>query len=329
MSVYDDLAPAPDIDNLDLTTMDRGDKVDVEPEKVEPEPEKVEPKAEELEADPENKDVVEEEAEDEEKSRERDEKGRFTEARIPKSRFDEAVGKEREAREQAERRAAELEAQLRAREQDARSAENRAAKIDEIEGSISALEKQHAELLLDGKVEDAAGVMKQIRHAERQIARLETQAESSQIVDARLEEGRVQAAVASLEAAHPELNPRSEQYDNELVQMILLLQRHLVDQNVAPSQALYEATEKVMGRVKPSAPVEKEGLGKAEQEDRRKKQVEKALDTQKRTPSSMKEVGMDTDKAGQRDLPDVRTMSAEEFAALPESTRARMRGDMI
>lgn len=115
------------------------------------------------------KEAVEEAVKEEEKPEEpaRDDKGRFT--GIPKARFDEAVGKEREAREAAERRAVELERQLAERAQ----AQVKTEQTEELEGRISEMEKQHAQFLLDGEAEKAAELMRAIRHTERQIARME------------------------------------------------------------------------------------------------------------------------------------------------------------
>lgn len=330
---YEDLGPAPDIENLDLSAMDRGDSIPANAPEVKDDPkpeEKVEEKVEDKKDDP--AEEPEDKDEDEEEQS-RDDKGRFEkkEARIPKSRFDEQVGKERAAREAAEARAAELEAQLRSREQSQQQQIDRTTQIDKLEDGITALEKKHAELLLDGNVDEAAKVMKDIRHTERQIARLEANAESNQVVDAKLEEGRMQLAIAQLEADYPVLNPKSETYDSDLVEMILLKQNKMVNEGHMPSQALRDATKSVMDRFAktPEPEAEKEGLSKAEQEDRKQKQVEKALDTQKRQPSSMKEVGLDSDKAGEKGLPDISTMSSDEFDALPATTKARLRGDMV
>ena len=329
----ENLGAAPDIENFDPSTMDRGDSL------VAPEPEKAEPvvedkiedifedKAEEAE---ETEEVSEEEAPEEEKGEEkpRDEKGRF-EAKIPKSRFDEAVGKEREAREAAERRANELERQLKAGEQQA----VRTQEIEEIETNISALEEKHADLLLDGNAKEAAAVMKQIRMAERQIAR----AEADQLADARitrtLEAQKFDTVVARLEADHPQFNPESEVYDADLVELVLTKQQSLMrSQGLSPSTAMAKAAEDVANRflkAEESTKEDTKGLAKAAADDRRQDQIKKNLATQKQQPASMKESGIDSDKAGKASTMDVMNMTSDEFAALPESTKAKLRGDFV
>ena len=63
--------------------------------------------------------------------------------------------------------------------------------------------------------------------------------------------------------------------------------------------------------------------------DRKEAQVAKNLDTQRRQSPSMKDAGMDSDKAGIKDKIDVSKLTPEEFAALPEATKAKLRGDVL
>jgi len=88
----------------------------------------------------------------------------------------------------------------------------------------------------------------------------------------------------------------------------------------------------VMSKVMPAATddTKSTALSAAKGSDRAKQQVAKNLDTTKRQPASMKEVGEDSDTRGQRAAdPDVADMSFEEFSALPDATKARLRGDSI
>jgi hypothetical protein len=58
--------------------------------------------------------------------------------------------------------------------------------------------------------------------------------------------------------------------------------------------------------------------------------IKKNLDTSLRQPGSLKPMGADSDKRGEKGgLPDVAKLSEEEFDALPESTKARMRGGSL
>lgn len=328
----DNLGPAVDLDAIDFSKLDKGDnlpetKVDaprVEEAKAEEAEVKVEPEAkgEEAKAEPETKG---------EESKPRDEKGRFAEVKIPKARFDEAVGKERDAREAAERRAAELERRLAEQQQMQQQSQGRSETIAKLDEQISQMEGKYTELLVDGKTEEALKLMVEIRTLNRQVVRLESQEESTTVVSQTFEAQRFDAAVARLEADHPILNPKSEVYDDDVVQMILLVQRDMVQrQAMPPSDALVLAAEKILARLTPpKAEAKPEGLGRAEAEERTKKAVEASLAAQRAQPASMKDAGIDSDKLGEKGLPDVSKMSAEEFAALPETTKARLRGDLL
>lgn len=298
--------------------VDRGDFIDDEDVTLEDAAPVVEQKVEEPAVE---EPKVEESGEEEE--RPRDDKGRFT--GIPKARFDEAVGKEREAREAAERRAAELERQLAERQQ----TQAATVEIETLEAKVSELEVKYAQLLADGETEDAAKVRQEIRQSERAIARYEAQQDAKQTTSQILEAERFELAVAKLEAEHSFLNPKSEDYDAEVVEMILDRQASLVNRGTAPSKALTDATAFILKRLAPPAKTEEQGLtAAAKVDDRKAAQVAKNLDVQNRQPPSMKGVGLDSDKLGEKGLPSIASMTAEEFAALPEATKARLRGDL-
>lgn len=300
---------------MDQAAIDRGDFVE-EPEVEETPVEAVEPEVEVEEPEVETPEPEVEETP-------RDEKGRF--AGIPKARFDEAVGKEREARESAERRAAELERQLVERQQTQAKTEE----VESIETRITELEGKYQDLLIDGQTKEAADVMRQMRLAERQIARIEAQNDARATTTQLLESERFELSVAKLEAEHPQLNPKSEVYDNDLVEMILDRQSRLMQQGLTPSKAIAEATTFIMGRAAArEQPEAEQGLGKAKVSDRKQEQVAKNLQAQKQQPPSTREVGLDSDKIGEKALPNINQMTAEEFAALPASTKARLRGDL-
>lgn len=323
-----------DVENMDLSTMDMGDSLEAQPSDDAVREEK------EARAEQDVKDVVGEkegekvgEKADEKPAEEqaRDEKGRFQEkeARIPKSRFDDAVNKEREAREAAERRLAALEKQI------AESAKqvDQVKQIGELEAKSEELSKQHAQLIVDGEVDKAVEVMKQIRQLDRQIAKAELTTETQKATVATLESEKVDLAIAQLEAEHPVLNPDSDEFDSALANFVLSEQRRLIsEQGMSPSKALLKAGADIMNRFAPKKPgePEPEKQGLKNESDRKQEQVAKNLDTAKRQPASMKDVGLDSDKAGMSsNLPDISKLSAEEFDALPESTKARMRGDLL
>ena len=296
-----------------MPAVDRGDNLEIEtpvvetPEVETPELEVKEPEVKE----PESK---------EPEVKERDDQGRF----IPKGRFDEAVGKERAARETAERKLAELQATLKQ--------VDRNANAEKLESEIGGLEKQHSKLLLDGDHEKAAELMSQIRLKERTIAIQEATHLTASVKNEMREELRYDAAVESLEATYDALNPAHDDFDADLIDLVLGAQRtYIENERLTPSAALVKAAKTVMGKLGArTEAVSEKGLaaGKVAQ-DRKVAQVEKNIDTAKRQPASMKDSGIDSDKAGQVGNVDVTKLSREEFAALPAATKAKLRGDML
>lgn len=130
----------------------------------------------------------------------RDESGKFakkerqadidTEVRIPKSRFDEQVAKERERAEAAERRAAEAEARLNAQQPKEEKPDPVSTKVDDLETRIEALQDKRDGFLVDGNTEKAAEVRREIRALEKELREVERGAlrqEAEQIATRRME----------------------------------------------------------------------------------------------------------------------------------------------
>lgn len=273
-----------------------------------------------------------EEAGAENEEQPRDDQGRFAkkeEPRIPKSRFDEAVSKERAAREAAEARLREIEAQ--------QAAVRRTEDTQKLDNQIAELEKAHGQYLIDGDAEKAAQAAAEIRRIERQIHIAESESMSSTAKEQAREEIRMELTIERLESEYPALNPDAEEHDEALVDFVLAKQQALIQrERMSPSKALARAAIEVMERFGAQAKAE-EAVEEAKETkglnqkvvDRKEAQVKKNVDAARRQPASTKDVGMDSDKAGEKALPDVSKMSYDEFEALPESTKAKLRGDYI
>jgi len=246
------------------------------------------------------------------------------ENQIPKSRFDDAVGKERAAREAAERRATEAESRLR---RDERSDE-----VAKMETAIEALEVKHSKMLLDGESEQASKIMGEIRRAERDIARAESDARHSQSTAAAVEQVRMEATIAKLESSYPTFNLDSDQYDQDIVDIVLAEQDRLIRvERLSPSKAMEKAASKLMSKLHPGVAVDEgvpKGLAANKGTGNRKSdQVTRNIAAAGRQPSSMNASGKDSDKAG-ASLPST-PVTMEEFNALPESAKFKMRGDVL
>lgn len=297
-----ELEPGVDLDSVNLENADRGDNLADDEPQVEVEAEK------------------EEAAEPEE--RERDDKGRFM-PKIPKARFDEAVGKERDAREAAEKRAAELEAELAQRDADKKVLEDEEA----FEAKIDELQAKHADLLLEGETTEANKLMREIRKLERDRISREVEARSMMNFRSSLEAERLDSVIKEIEKTHPELDPNNKDiYDDYMVKVILGDYNQMVSQGASRPQAMQEATERAYAYFNRTSAPDK-GLSK--KEDRRAAQIEKNLDTKRRQPPNMRDTGLDSDKLGAAQNIDVTKLSQEEFNALPEATIKKLRGDVL
>lgn len=362
MDGIEDIGPGPDLESIDTSKMDFGndfgddagagddekaDKVDA----VEKEQSKEESKDDEKEeskddekAESKDDDDKEDDDGEEGEGQARTKDGKFAKKdkgnSIPKARFDEAVNKEREARESAETRVRELEKRLRELNSEDRERVETGAQVEALETKAAELTAKYSELLLDGQKDEAANVMAELRKTERSIAAIESEHKTGQIVNQRLEKERTLLVVAKLESDHPQFNPESEQYDDDLVQMVLMFQARYVQQDkLSQSAAMEKAANAVLKKFN-MLPAPEDGKKETEEKakpdlaaekaaQRTRDAVKKSVDAAKSQPASTKDVGLDSDALGEKRLPDVSKMSAEEYDALPESTKARLRGDML
>ena len=250
----------------------------------------------------------------------RDEKGRF----IPKSRFDEAVTKERERREAAERQVSELQKQIQS--------VSRAADTVDLEKQLVELRKQDRRAIMDGDEEKSIALAAQIDRINRQIIIQESQSMSSQASEEARESIRVEMAIEKLEEAYPVLKEGSETFDQGLVDLVLAAQSQLIARDrMPPSQALIKATNDIMVRFQPAAKADDKpagGLAGAKGADRTQAAKAKNVDAALRTPPDTRDVGIDTDKAGMKGGQPV-LETVDDLKAIPAATLKRMRGDLV
>lgn len=282
----------------------------------------------------------------------RDEGGKFakkdrqadpdSEVRIPKSRFDEQVAKERDRAEVAERRAVELEARLNAQAQKTEpKVDPVAAKVDDMEARIEALHDKRDGFLVDGNIERAAEVRREIRAIEKELREVERNTlrnDAEQIAARRLdtqsEEQRIDTVVSDLESEFSVLRNGSDEYDPRMVNFVLVEQQRLIDElRLSPHEALSRAGKETMelfGHKPSGTKGGQEDKPETPADKRRVEARQKVADTMSRQPASLKDAGIDSDKAGQdkADL-DVNKLSEAEFNALPAAQLAKLRGDFV
>ena len=277
---------------------------------------------------------VEQPAKEEDPEQQRDEAGKFvakdSPKPIPKARVDQMVEKEKLRADAAERKLEELQKTIKTID--------RSAEIAVLEKANKDLDAQHAKATLDGNAEKMAEISAAIRLNERTIIDAQAQSTSTRSVEQLREEMRLDLAIENAQKAYPNLVEGHEDYDEDVVDMILSMQSTIMRRDSAPAAlALSQATEKIMSKFNKAAPenaaAEETGLKKASKDtkdtSRKEAAVAKNLDAAGKQPANTKDAGMDSDKAGITSEVDPAKLSTEEFDALPESTKARIRGDEL
>lgn len=262
----------------------------------------------------EDKDDVEAKKEDDDQPR--DEKGKF----IPKSRFDEAVRKERDQKEALARQLKEYQD----KEAQSKVTEDYAAAQKAVKDMI----KQHTSLLADGELDKASDLMEKILEMKEEMAERKAEAKALSAKESAKEEMRYDALVQRLETDYPALNPDAEEYDKAAVKKVQAYMTGLMQtERMTASQALKEAVETLLTKKEADKPAAKaEDLGMR----RKEAAVAKALDAKAKQPASTKDVGVDHDKnGGPMDASAIQKLSWDEFVKLPESKLAEMRGDFV
>lgn len=263
--------------------------------------------------------------------------GQPADQRIPKARFDEAVNKERERAEAAERRLAELEARLTKSEPTKPTVDPRTAEVDTLDSKIVELHSKRDGFLADGNAEKASELLREIRAEERKLMRLEAEMiaeeKAGRATSQASEESLVDGVVATLESTYEVLRKGSETYNERMIDLVVAEQQRLMATGLSPSKALLKAGTDIMelvGQKKTTDETKGEAKGEDLKEARRKEALAKNIDTAKRQPGSLKDVGLDSNAAGAKSANlEVDKMTDKEFAALSEEQLAKMRGDFV
>lgn len=256
--------------------------------------------------------------------------------RIPRKRFNEAVGKEREAREAAEKRLAEAEAKLK----------EKAEGLDpeKVEKEIAELEDALDKAIADGNAEMKRTIRAQIREKTTALADQAAASRAAYATAMAVERIKYDTEVARLEAAHPEMNPDSDKYDEALTGEMIELKAAYEAAGMGSTDALKKAAKFVFRDAPaaakkevetPEAKAAAEAKAKAEAEAKAKaaaeakeKQVRAALEAKGKQPAAAA-AGTASDKGGKGAETPVSKMSTKEFDKLSEEDKARLRGDML
>ena len=223
---------------------------------------------------------------------------------IPKSRFDEVLAKQKALQKK-------LDDALAPKIEDVKEAP---------EFDFDAKEVEYQNLLMEGETEKATQLRKEIRDAEKQQMMFEVQAKMGQTVTQNQEMVDLQTKANSLEALYPTLNQADPSFDQDKTNEVLELRDAYMTQGYLGADALQKAVDLLMGQPQTQEskadPVQKEIVQKKKIVNTNKK-----IEAAEKQPPAMKGKNK-TDKKV-----DVNALSSEEFAALPDETLKRMRGD--
>lgn len=254
------------------------------------------------------------------------EKDKKKESRIPLSRHEAVLQKEREKRAELERQLAQF------RKNDERAEVGTG--LSAIETNIVKLEKEYASFLADGEVDKATAIMALIRKDERAMSEAKSDMKIQEAEIRSAERVRYTTVLERIEASFPELNPDHEDYDDEVEAEVLDLKAAYESRGMSTTDALQKAVKVIVeprtARQRSAVDTTPRVSDKDVAQERKKDAVARTAAAVKATPSSMKS-GLDSDKlgGGESSAAAVMAMSQREFAALSDEMLSKLRGDEL
>lgn len=248
-------------------------------------------------------------------------------SRIPLSRHEAVLSKEREKRAALEAQLAQYQqgSQLQAMNVDLTAAENK----------IVALEKEYATLLTDGEIDKATATMREIRRLDREITEANGDMKIQAATARATESARYNTALDRIEGAFPVLNPDHEDYDRDTENEVSDLAAAYQTRGMTPTAALQKAVKLIVGvegsRQEAATSVKPQVDAKDVAAERKRDAATAAAKAIGKTPANMERAGVNSDKLGGGALSAeaVMRMSQKEFAGLSDSDLSKMRGDTL
>ena len=314
-SNFDQFAGGDDREELDLSSLDRGDS----PEEAEAESEEevvaeseeaveeeaVEEEVAELEeAEAESEGAVEEEAvEEEEVAAKSDEKSHM----VPKARMDEEIARRRQ-----------LEDRLAKLEDDAKP-----QKAPEPEFDFDSKEAEYMDAVLDGETDKAQKVRKEIRSAERESMAKELREDIHNTTNVTKQHLDLDVAVADMMASYPVLDSTSDEADADLIAEANELMGMYAEKGMAQADALRKAVRMTLASNMPEL-LQPKAVQSKPAAKKRTTDVKQKLEAASKQPAKLK--GESAATRG-NDVVDISTMTDADFDKLSDAQMKRLRGD--
>lgn len=234
---------------------------------------------------------------------------------VPKARLDEVLAKQKA-----------LQKQL-----DEINAANEKAEEAPESYDFDAKEVEYQNMVLDGETDKAVALRREIRKAEREQLEYEMRQEMSQTVNQDRQMTALQQAANAMEDAYPVFDSNSEVFDQDMTNEVVELRDAFIMKGYEAVDALSKAVKYVvkdhdLDQAQESAP---SLAGKAQKSDelaKKRAQVSKKLKAAEAQPPELP--GESSSNHGEKGI-DLSTLTEDEFAALPEATLKRLRGDII
>ena len=229
---------------------------------------------------------------------------------IPKRRLDDVVAKQRKAEQEL--------VEMRKELIEAQAAANAKPSVD-----IRALSKQRNEAVLDGDLDKAAEIDEQIYASSQPEA---TDAVDMETIYAEVEAKiELKTTLTSVFETYPELDTESDSFDEDLNSEALVFQQAYLNQGHSPAEAVRRAADAAIRVLRPELLTAKEEVKAVVKP--RKTNVKGNVEASNAQPPKMQQ-GESGGKTSS-EMVDISKLTDEEFDALPEATRARMRGDLV
>ena len=234
---------------------------------------------------------------------------------VPKARLDEVLAKQKALQKQLD--------------------EVNAANVKSEEAPESydfdAKEVEYQNMVLDGESAKAVALRREIRKAERAELEFEMRQEMSQTVSQDRQQTALQQAAVAMEEAYPVFDRNSEDFSEEMTNEVVELRDAFMGTGYEAVDALSKAVKYVvkdhdLDQAQESAP---SLAGKAQKTDELAKKraiVNKKLRAAEAQPPELP--GESSSMHGEK-TSNLSDMTEEEFAALPEATLKRLRGDIL
>lgn len=239
--------------------------------------------------------------------------------RIPKARVDEITRKHKEREEALQRRIEELEGET--------AKSKMSADFNALREKNEELANKYEDLIADGKLAEAKAVRKELSELQLYMVNALADARATAAQREAVADVKYDILLTDLESKHGELNPDSDDFNEEIVNEVFDITNRLVATGLPKDRALGRAVKYVLGSSgKPVLDEDAKKKAAARAEEARRK----ALEATSKQPAALDKHGKDSDKAGGGvDTASVLRMSQDDFSKLDAATLASLRGDEL